>query len=577
MNPPHTFPSVRRALLVLLAAFAAIAVSATPAMAHAAVVQTVPFDTERLEPSDVPDAVTIVFNEPVDAPPGGIRVFNADNERVDVDGPVSAADGDPLVVGRLVPELPVGSYLVTWRVVSADGHPIRGAYVFTVGDAAALSDGFIEDIFGAGEGPARPASIVVAGLTYASVLLAAGALLAISLGGASASDRVTALVRRGAQAGIVLSLLTIPLQAMAVSGDGLAAVTSGAQLGAVLSASVGVGAMVRIAALGGVLALSGTARTAAGVVALLSFLIDGHTRTVDPAWLMFSADTVHLLAAAVWFGGLIVLLLNLRARKLADDPIGGAAMVAGWSKLAMWTVVAVSLAGSALTFVLVRDPLALFTTTYGQLLQVKLILAAIVIAVGAYNHFKLVPAVERAIVSVPAGASDAEVAPDGAAPVPAPVTVRTEAGWKRLGSTVRTEVVLLVAIMLVTGVLSSQRPASEAVGIGGIFDGTQAVADGLDLQLLIDPNLAGRNSIHLYLLDATGRPYSDIEGLDMLLSLPAQDIGPLERVPVVTGPGHWTLEGGELALPGTWEITVNVRLDRFTQQSLTFTSVVGAG
>jgi hypothetical protein len=63
----------------------------------------------------------------------------------------------------------------------------------------------------------------------------------------------------------------------------------------------------------------------------------------------------------------------------------------------------------------------------------------------------------------------------------------------------------------------------------------------------------------------------------MLLSLPAQDIGPLERVPTVTGPGHWTLEGGELALVGTWDITVNVRIDRFTQQSVTFSSVVGSG
>ncbi|MFT6804218.1 MAG: copper transport protein, partial [Nitriliruptoraceae bacterium] len=139
MNTPHTIPVLRRALLVLLAALAAVAVSAAPAMAHAAVVQTVPFDTERLDSGDVVDAVTIEFNEPVDAPPGGIRVFDADNQRVDVDGPVAAADDDPAVVGRSVPNLGVGSYLVTWRVVSADGHPLRGAYVFTVGDAAQLS------------------------------------------------------------------------------------------------------------------------------------------------------------------------------------------------------------------------------------------------------------------------------------------------------------------------------------------------------------------------------------------------------------------------------------------------------
>ncbi len=565
---------LRRALPALTAALLSLVVTAAPALAHAQIVQTVPFDTQRIEPGDEPEAVTLTFNEAIDAPPGGIRVFDADGARVDLDGTVAAAD-DPAVVGRAVEPLDEGSYIVTWRVVSADGHPLRGAYVFTVGDGAAVSDAVVADVFGGGGGAVGPTSVVVAGLSYASVLLVAGALLALAFGGAREDERVRLLVHRAAMAGVALSLLTVPLQAMAVSGDGLAAAVSGAQLGSVLASSVGMGALLRAAALGAVLVLRGRQQQAAGVVALLSFLVDGHTRTVDPAWLLFSADAIHLVAGAVWFGGLSVLLLNLRAQKLADDPVGGASLVAAWSKLATVAVIVVSLAGSALTFVLVRTPTALFSTDYGVLLQVKLVLAAIVIGLGAYNHFKLVPAVERAVVRVPAGASESGTAsPD--APE-APVVVRTEAGWLRLRSTVRAEVVLLVAIMLVTGWLSSQRPASEAVGIGGLFDGTQALTDTVDLQLLIDPNLAGRNSIHIYLLDETGRPYSDVEGLDLQLSLPAQDIGPIERTPVVTGPGHWTLEGGELALPGTWEITVNVRIDRFTQTPLTYTAVVGAG
>ncbi len=259
-------------------------------------------------------------------------------------------------------------------------------------------------------------------------------------------------------------------------------------------------------------------------------------------------------------------------------------MLAGWSRLAVWSVAGVVIGGSAMAFATVRQPLALVTSTYGQLLQVKLLLAVIGIGIGAWNHLRLVPRVKEAM-PVPAGGSTTTSAGDGAdldrsgrsdGDGDQAVEVRTGLAWLRLRRTVRTEVLLLLGVLLVTGFLQNERPAAEELGIGGTFQVTEQLTVDLDLDIVVDPNVAGENAIHLYLLNDAGRTVSDVEEVTMELSLPEQDIGPIERTPVVSGPGHWVLVGRELALPGTWEITANVRVDRFTESSVTVPVVVGA-
>lgn len=569
---PHL---VLRVLLALLLGAATLLATATPATAHASVRQTTPFDGERIEPDDVPGAVTIEFNEAVEIPPNGIRVFDGTGARVDTDAAVPGTD-DPFLGGvALEDDLGDGSYVVTWRAVSADGHPIRGAFVFTVGAAAEASDTLVADLVsGDGAGIAIVQRLATA-LTYAAVLFLVGALLTGRVLGRAASERSTDWVRRALYTAIGLTVLAVPLQAMAASGDGLAAAFDGAQLWTVLTASVGLAAVVRLVGLVGVLLTDGRARVVAGIVTLGSFLVDGHTRTVEPLWVMVAGDTLHLLAGAVWFGGLVVLLRELRARQLVDDPVGGATMLAGWSRLAMWSVAGVVVGGLAMSWATVRDPLALVTTSYGQLLQVKVLLALVVIGMGAWNHFKLVPTVQEA-VPVPAGGSATTEPATGAAGEDEELRVRTGLAWLRLRRTVRWEVGLLVALLLVTGVLQNERPAAEALGIGGAFQTTEALTEDLNLDIVVDPNIAGQNQIHLYLLNDADRTVSDVEGVTMELTLPEQDIGPIEREPVVTGPGHWVLSGRELALPGTWEITARFRIDRFTEASVTVPVIVAA-
>ena len=318
-SPP---PAIRRPLagllVALLGAVALLLTAAGPASAHAQLVETTPVDGTALDAA--PGAVTLTFNEAVSPPPGGVRVFDGAGDRVDTSAPVAAAD-DPLVVGAALEPLEEGAYVVTWRVVSADGHPLRGAFVFTVGAGGSADASLVASLLAGDDGPwpaLRTLGIVA---SYLAVLLLAGVLLVqrrLGVPDLARTVRVAALV------GVVAAALAVPLQAAVVSGEGLAAMVDPAQLSAVLVEGVGVAALVRLVALVGVLLLRGGPRLGAAALALGSFVLDGHTRTVDPAWLLVSADLLHLAAGAVWFGGLVALLMHLRRRRLDDDAVGGA-------------------------------------------------------------------------------------------------------------------------------------------------------------------------------------------------------------------------------------------------------------
>src|SRR5215831_4652541 len=129
--------TVRR--LVVGAAFAVVVVLVTagPAAAHATLESTSPADGEHLDKA--PSQVTLTFSEDIGAPPGAVRVFNAQGHRVD-NGDVSARDNTATVKLDSIGD---GGYIVTWRVISADSHPVNGAFTFTVGNGTAASAGLV--------------------------------------------------------------------------------------------------------------------------------------------------------------------------------------------------------------------------------------------------------------------------------------------------------------------------------------------------------------------------------------------------------------------------------------------------
>lgn len=512
MEPPiGSRPHMRTLIRGLLVLFVVLG-PALGASAHAVLVETDPPDGARLE--QIPEQVALRFSEPVSVPEGAVRVFDASGRRVEA-GEARPGDSDEEVVVDL--DAPAeGTYVVAWRVVSLDGHPIRGAFVFGVGDGDAVVDeAVIEEILGPGGG--RLADAAVRWITYGSGLVAAGAAMfgAFVLGRARGVPAIRSIVRGAAVTCVVASAITVPVFAQEAQ----------ATLREALASSVGLAAVLRVAAMAVLFAAAGRNSvppvTAGVALVAAAELATGHTRTTEPLFVVMAADTVHVLGAAFWLGGLAALAVAWR--RSAGDDDGAAALVGRFSAVALWTVLALGAAGVAMAWIQVGGWRELATTDYGLVLSAKVAAVAAVLAVAAYNNRVLVPRVASG---------------------------RPGAG-ERLRSTVRIEVAGLAIVVALTAVLVDLPPAAEAAGP---YSNRLEFGENR-LELVVDPNRAGANQVHVYVLTAAGVP-ADTEGEAVLeFHFPAQDIGPIVRRPIQAAPGHWVHTGPELAVGGEWHVT----------------------
>jgi copper transport protein len=137
-----------RRLAAICVALGLLALPAS-AGAHAVVVETVPERGGSVERS--PERVVFRFNEPVESAFGALRVFDAKGERVDVGATEHPGGEGEAVAVRLRPDLADGTYTATYRVVSADSHPISGGFVFTVGEGGAAPTASVSELIDAGE------------------------------------------------------------------------------------------------------------------------------------------------------------------------------------------------------------------------------------------------------------------------------------------------------------------------------------------------------------------------------------------------------------------------------------------
>ncbi len=559
-------PMLVRLAFVVSAMASALVLLVVPAAAHSQLQAAEPFDGQVL---DVPPTqARLTFNEPIEVPVAGIRIFDSTGERVD-DANVVRPAPEVAAVG-VGSDLGAGSYIVTFRVVSADGHPIKGAYVFSVGAEAGVDDSVFASVFSADAD--RPFAVLGALLRFASYAIA------FVLAGGYAYARwvepvdggVVAPAKRLAWAGVALAVLGIPVQAALETGFGISAAWNGSALGAVVVSPFGQASILRAGALAvvGGLAASPGVGLAASMAAVLSFVLEGHTRTTSPAWLMIPADVVHLAAGAIWTGGLLLLLRSIRAARTDDDPVAAARATATFSGIATWSLVAVAVAGSAMSWVEVRAPRALTSTDYGWTLVAKLVVVGAIIALGTYNNRRLVP---NTVAAVAAARRRRATPENGGTDEPAEELPRegerpTAPPWGVLRRTIRLEAIGIVLVLLVTAVLVNLQPAAQEAGITGAFSTYQPLGDdGMEINVVVDPNRVGVNQVHLYVLDASGRPIRDVDVL-LRLSQVERDIGPIERTPEDAGPGHWVLIGPELSVPGEWTIEVVAGIDRFTEE-----------
>jgi copper transport protein len=533
---------IRRPGLVAAVVLAALA-AAPPAFGHAVLVTTEPGNDSVVETT--PERVSLRFNERIETAFGGIRIFDSNAKRVD-SGRVERPTPESVAV-TLDRRLPRGTYTVTWRVVSADSHPVSGAFVFHVEAPGTRPGGIAAQVLDS-EAPRSITALFTAVrfLDFALLLLAAGgaATLALVLFDAAAPvrSRLAGALALAAGGLALAALAGIVLQGAAAGGFGLGEALRWEVVSAVLDTRFGrvwlgqaAGATV-LAALALALrrrqpplAVEGALVLAAGLV--LTPALAGHASVSGPV--AFVVDVAHVQAGAAWAGGLAFLVLGLAWAGGERWPLAARA-VPRFSRLALLAVAVLLVAGVVNGYLQVRAWRGLWETTYGLLLLGKAGLVLPLLALGAYNNRRAVPRLRAGLASV--------------------------VERRRFLRTAGAELGLMVAVVAVTAVLVTEPPARAEVAPEGPYATTTPLGP-LELNLVVDPGDAGRNEIHLYLTDESGQ-LADVAEANVSASLPESGIGPLRLRGFRAGPGHY-IATGSLAIAGNWQLVVEARRGEF--------------
>jgi copper transport protein len=540
-----------RVVALALAAVLALALATAPrALAHAELVETRPAAGATL--SQPPGRVELRFNETVGAPRDAIRLLDASG--AEVGGVAVEALAGHRIVARPGRSLPDGVYTVAWHVVSADSHPISGAYAFRIGPPGA-----VEPVRAAA--PDAPEAVhaafgVVRAIDLGLILLVAGgaACLALVLPAAPAAARArVARVLGVAALGLVpVALAGIALQSATLAAGGLGDGLRGAALRDAIDGTFGPPWIARIwlGAAAGVLLLA-AARAApperpaaiAAVLAAPLVLMPGlasHARAAGA--LDVVVDAAHVAGAAVWVGGLAALALALLAAGPGRAALARAA-VPRFSAIAVGSVVVLTAAGTVAAWRRLGPVSDLWGDGYGRLVLAKISLLAVLIAIGAVHRRAGIP------------------------------RLRAGGALRPFGRLVGVELALMAGVVGVTAVLVAE-PPPEATATAAAPAGPVDIRTDLGpnrLHLTVAPGTVGTNAIELRLEDPRGRRLMPRE-VRLTASLPERRIGRIDLAAQLHPGGHVVVPPAEMFLPGSWRFQVTVRLGAF--ESLTRTVTV---
>ena len=317
----------RRAVAVLLLAAAGLLVGSGSAAAHAVLISTDPVTGSVVD--TVPGLVTLTFGESVQLPPNALRVFDQDGIEVDSrHALLTSADGHAVGIGML-PGPALGTYTVTWRVISADTHPVSGAFTFSVGHPSAKAPATAPATGSPTLGLLYGVVRFLAYLGYAA-MVGAGALVLLCWPARNPSPTAPRVAALGWATVLLASVATLVLQGPYGEGTGLAGVFEPGATATTLALPLGGALIVRLillAAGGGYLGHlarhlpTATPRRrrwltvigglyAVGLAA--TWAVSGHAAVGPWTQLALPLDIAHVVAMAIWLGGLVVLAAELR-------------------------------------------------------------------------------------------------------------------------------------------------------------------------------------------------------------------------------------------------------------------------
>lgn len=576
----------------------AVLVPARAADAHAVLESSSPLPGSVLTRS--PTQIVLHFDDTVYNTLGSIKLFDSEGDRLD-NGVTFHPHGNTHDVAESVPALDRGSYVVSWRVISDDSHPVGNAFVFSLGAAsvskarvAAPTDAqLLARRLSQQSGSTLVGFVywVVRALQYGALLALAGAITMLTFvwRGGWGISRARRAVWWAWTALVAMTVATVLVQGPYAAATSITHVVNPTLVDSVLHTRIGEMAVARLILLmllallitfradssarhveepeegsaGGWWAL---AATALGLGLFLTFALSGHASSTHWVFLGTVFDVLHLAGASLWTG----VLLMLAAVVLRSPRPDGAARICRRASTVAFAGVAAVVASGVLQSVRQLTAVSdLWSTAYGRLLLVKVLLVCALVGVGAASRRLVgrlgtrghegtdVPRVVEgaegpggvATLASPAGQRSVAVAEDPAS------SDEERPAFRLLLRSVLAEAVIAAAVLGATaGLVNSIPPQAIAAEP---FAQTVS-AGGVQTTVLVEPSRAGPgNQFHIFTLKPDGLP-ADVSEVDVSLRLPDKGIGPLDVAVINGGLAHFIATDVDIPISGTWLMTITV-------------------
>jgi copper transport protein len=554
-----------RCVLVILSVVVALTVPAA-ASAHAVLLRTSPVANKIVNAP--PALVSLTYSEPVEPRFAIVSVTDAaGHPKTAGAARRSAADANELDVP--LERVQQGWYLVYWRVVSVDGHPIRGAFTFAVGPNPGPAPQFV--IPSISETAATPRLLIARWATFLSLMAAVGLLVLRLLVARPVVGRVRGLSLRpvelafAAAVGVALVATPIYLELSTAQFASRSFFDFGSVVPLLRDSAFGrsyvdLELIVLFLALAGAIAIAvdrpeRPQRSVAELLALDGALIAagaallvpglaGHAAHTSPRGLALALDWIHLAGGSIWVGGLLGLLVIWLTVGSARRLPGLQVVVPRFSRVAFAAVMVTIASGTWAAILHLPTLSSLWDTSYGRTLIVKVAVLGGAMLLASGNVSRTVPRI---------AAFDTHPA-------------RAEGAASLLRILVSGEVALVVVVIFAAAVLSSLAPPSKAlasVGKGTVRVGPGAVTKvvnrgGYRLEFHVSPNRAAVPNTFSVRITKNGVP---VENADVTTAFTMLDMemGQQGYKFDEISPGVYERSAPALVMVGHWGLTVDIR------------------
>ena len=495
------------------------------AHAHATLVSSDPLDGTVLQ--QAPSNISLRFNEPVSLTSATLVDPTGRSTPLEQ----SSSAGDVVTIG-LPADMSQGSYAVSWRVVSDDGHPVAATSFFVVGEAGGIAKSTAANAksdVGAAIWAARLAlfTALFFGVGGAAFLLLAGELPPQ----AKAASQFILLV------GLVAAPALIGLQGLDLLGLSANDLLHAKAWLAGFTSSYGSTALYAMSAIAcALVALNVSSKKASRLANILGLLLvgfavcsSGHASVAEPRWLARIALFAHATSIAWWIGALFPLALFLRLdRRFAAKPL------IRFSRYIPYAIAPLIVSGVTIAVLQLGKPGPSWWSPYGLIFAAKLIFVAILFAVASWNRWVLT----------------------------APAAVGNKRAIKSMRRGIVGEIVLSVMILALVGAWRFTPPPRALAAQAASAVEMMLQDKTLSVAMVIGRARVGTTDFDITIMQADRLPL-EAKAVRVTMRPPGPDLAPITRQAETVSQGRWRVSNMSIPVSGTWSLQVEVRVSDF--------------